>query len=157
MNSKTVRFDRLPANTRDISAINRNIFSSPYDVAAMTVAVMCNYGTDAEETVRMLEWLRGGRSYGFLELKSLKDRLRDRPYAPLSYFSGALPSNGYQPDRPYSVEVYSTGSSYIDDDCVRLFIASSGSPSVGSVTLKSDDYRWFLRKEDLLSGVKAPE
>lgn len=152
MNSKIVEFEALPASVEDI---DNSVFYSPFDVAAETVAALCVYEKDPDAAIRMLDHLRLSGSMGVWDTWKLRRRLKGREHIPFSFFDGADPSNGYRPSLPYRLEVYATQMSYLKDDEVRLYIQSKGARPAGSVTLVCRNFRWYLKKEELLGGIRS--
>lgn len=155
MNSKVLTFDKLPANKEELLSLFPSVFMSPFDVAAATVAVLCHYDENTEETLSMLSFLRGNDDLNLFEKIFLKDRLKGKPEIPRAYFEGSCPENGYTPVVPYSIEVYATEHSYIGDPLVKLFLHSYGTGIIGNVTLRSENGKWYLKKEDLLNAVRV--
>ena len=156
MNVKLIAFGELPSDERHMKEMDSELFFSPYNTAAMAVAVLCRYGSDPDRAMSMLDDLCGGRPLGLLQRSRLIRGLKERGYIPFSYFEGATTVNGYEPTKPYRIEVYSAQKSYLSDRRVKLFVRSSGSPDVGSVTLEQVNYKWYVRGLDIVKDVEAP-
>ena len=103
--STTYTFASLPQNVSDLRVLARDLPVSEYrNVAAMYLVSLVRFAENEQDGYEMIDWLRGSaRPQSTFERSFLKERLSDKPYLPLAYFEGALPGNGYTPDKPYTV------------------------------------------------------
>ena len=92
--------------------------------------------------------------------------IRDRDYAPRSYYEGATPENDYQPSVPYSIVIIETPYSRDNESqgYLKLYVKSGGADSPRPIELrqKKSTGEWFLTQQMLLGGdvykrqVRAP-
>ena len=157
--TRTVPIPFLPQNIEQLKQMPYATLVNEYEVAALTVAVLCNYCQDPQATVEMLNYLRGPRPLLPLEVQFLRDRLSGKPYKMLSYLNGTSPKNNYTPTTPLGVTIVTTPTSALQPDMIRLFIPSSGADSLRQVDLrrKPSTGQWFLWSSDgLMPDVRIP-
>lgn len=157
-NQKTIVFDRLPQNAGELRAMLRSELTDPYEVAALTVAALCRYCDSSSDCVEMLNLLRGPRPLSVFDRQFMHDRLKGKPYKPLSYFAGASPQNNYTPDQPYSVTVYENMYSRPQENYLTLWLESGGADSPRQLQLrqKPSTGQWFLWEQMLLADIRVP-
>ena len=73
----TIVFDKLPADLEELKALPQASLNEPEYGAALFLAVMMHYGTDKEETYKMLEFLKGPYGLSTYEKQFLADRMAD--------------------------------------------------------------------------------
>ena len=129
-----------------------------FAVAALSVAVLCNYEHDVQETVNMLNFLRGPRPLSPRDVLFLRDRLSGKGYKTFSYLKGSSPTNNYTPAQPYQITVSTNAYSYQQKDYATLYLKSSGADSQRPVTLrrKPSTGQWFVWEINYLSDVRIP-
>ena len=106
LRTKTVTFSEMPETLEQMKALPEAAMKDPLDVAALTVAALCVYPFNKDESIKMLNFLKGPQPLSPYEISFIADRFRDADYIPRSYMNGATPQNNYMPQRPYSVTVY---------------------------------------------------
>ncbi len=153
---KTIRFSALPKNVSELSALPEFAMTDPFQTAALTVAVLCRYEKDPEETVRMLNALKGPRPLTPFEIQFLRDRLAGKGYKPFSYFDGAAPSNDYTPTLPYTITIEDDPYTYQNEGYARLHLVSFGADSPRPVTLRKKGDQWLLWDQLLLADIRTP-
>ena len=99
---RTFVFNELPKNAEALRALPEFAMSDPFMTAALTVAALCRYEADPDDSVAMLNALRGPRALSTFEVQILRDRLEGKGYKPFSFFQGATPANNYTPSQPFS-------------------------------------------------------
>lgn len=149
----------LPQNIGQLMQMPYAALRNEFEVAALTVAVLCNYCQNPETTVDMLNYLRGPRPLSPYEIQFLRDRLLGKPYKMFSYLNGTSPMNNYTPTMPLGVTIVVTPTSVLQPDMIRLFVRSSGADSLRQVDLrrKPSTGQWFLWSlEGLMPDVRIP-
>lgn len=157
--SRTIPIPFLPQNIEQLMQMPYSALHNEHEVAALTVAVLCNYCQNPQTTVEMLNYLRGPRPLSPFEVQFLRDRLQGKPYKMLSYFNGTSPMNNYTPATPLEVTIITTPNSVLQQDMIRLFIRSSGADSLRQVDLrrKPSTNQWFLWSSDgLMPDIRIP-
>lgn len=155
---ETITFAKLPTNVEELKAMDGADLKSPYKTAALTVAVLCNYEKDVNETINMLNYIKGPQPMSPYDIQFLRDRLGDKLYLPKSYFNGATPENNYTPTMPYTITVKENPYSFQQEGYATLWMHSGGADSDRQVTLrnKPSTGEWFLWENFLMSGIRIP-
>ena len=154
--TKTFTFAFLPKNTAELASLPEAALADPFATAALTVAVLCNYGVDRDATIEMLNVLRGPRPMLPYDVQFLRDRLGGKEYKPFSYFDGAVPSTDYTPSRPYTVSVSDGPYSYQNEGYAALWMKSGGADSPRPITLRRKGDQWMLWEQILLADIRTP-
>lgn len=82
-------------------------FSSPLSTAAFAMLVLLEYDESPENTIEMLNVLKGPQPMNGMDVQFLRDRIKGRGYIPRSYFEGSSVKNDYTPNVPYKITVSS--------------------------------------------------
>lgn len=131
---------------------------TPFDTAALTVLAFCAYPSNPEESLKMLNFLRGPRPLSEMEQQFIRDRFRDKDYVPRSYFDGAVPQNDYTPSVPLCVSVCDNLYSYQNSGYAKLLLKSGGADTPREIVLRlAKDNKWYLWDQFLLAGIREPE
>jgi len=156
---RIITFEELPKNAEELRAMPQMSQKDPFEVAALVAAVLCRYEESAQDTIDMLNVLRGARHMSPYDLQFLRDRLTGKGYIPRSYFAGATPDNNYTPTVPYTIEVSDNLYSYTDslEGYVKLDLRSSGADNPRQVQLRSKGEQWFLWENFLMADIRAPK
>lgn len=156
---RRITFEELPKNAEELRAMPQMSQKDPFEVAALVAAVLCRYEESAQDTIDMLNVLRGARHMSPYDLQFLRDRLTSKGYIPRSYFAGATPDNNYTPTVPYTIEVSDNLYSYTDslEGYVKLDLRSSGADNPRQVQLRSKGEQWFLWENFLMADIRAPK
>ncbi len=156
---RIITFEELPKNLEELRAMPQMSQKDPFEVAALVAAVLCRYEESAQDTIDMLNVLRGSRHMSPYDLQFLRDRLTGKGYIPRSYFAGATPDNNYTPTVPYTIEVSDNLYSYTDslEGYVKLDLRSSGADNPRQVQLRSKGEQWFLWENFLMADIRAPK
>ena len=151
--NKTFTFGSVPSSASEI-----RVPSDPFETAALTVLVLCNYKNNVAATIDMLNVLKGPQPMSQYEIQFLKERLAGKEYKPYSFFAGSSPENGYTPASPLRITVEDNPYSYQDQNYATLHIKSSGADSLRQVKLrcKPSTGEWFLWENMLLSDIRIP-
>ena len=159
---KTIKFDHLPVSAEDLKTLPGGDLADPFEVAALTMAVLARYPEDREACIEMLNYLKGPRPVSPMEAQFINDRFMDGvDYIPRSYFNGCTVENDYTPSLPYSIDVWELAHSKdnYDQGYLRLFLNSAGadSPRYIDLRLKPSTKQWFLWEYGgMLSGIRVP-
>ena len=157
MKRVTVTMDKLPKSVLELKSEAEKMHS-PEGTAILTIAALCLYPENRDESLAMLDYLRGPRPLSIAEKQFIRDRFMDKDYVPRSYFAGATPDNDYTPDKPYTVIVSDNPYSYQEDNYANLYIASGGADNPRAVKMrKAKDGKWYLWEQFLLSDIRKPE
>lgn len=158
MASMTFTFPALPKSAAELKALPEAALTSPFAVAALTVAALCCYEENKDACIEMLNFLKGPQPLSAYDLQFLRDRLTGKGYKPFSFFEGSSPANGYKPSVPYTITVSDNPYSYGDANYATLWIKSSGADSARQVKLrkKASAGQWFLWDQMLLSDIRNP-
>lgn len=155
---KIIIFEEMPSTIEEFKAMDEAKMDTPFDTAALTVLALSYYPVNQQLSIDMLNHLRGPRPLSGIDLQFIADRFRDKDYVPRSYFKGAVPSNNYEPDEPYTIEVEDNPYSYQNEGYATLYIASGGADSARQVQLrKAKDDKWYLWEQFLLADIRKPE
>ena len=158
MNKKEViTFEKLPESVEELKAMAD--LSSPFKAAALAVAAFAHYEKHPEETIRMINFLKGPNDLSVMDTQFIRDRLRGKGYVIRSYFEGTSPENDYAATAPYKVEVSDNPYSYTNEGYAVLYLKSSGADSLRPVTLrnKPSTGEWFLWQHTFLSDIRIPK
>jgi len=154
-----ITFEELPKNADELRKMPQMSQKDPFEVAALVVAVLCRYEESPQDTIDMLNVLRGSRQMSPYDVQFLRDRLAGKGYVPRSYFAGATPENGYQPNIPYTVQISDNLYSYTEsiDGYVKLDLRSGGADNPRQVQLRQKGEQWFLWENFLMSDIRPPK
>lgn len=154
----TFVFESLPKNLTELQALPEADLDSAFKTTALCLAVLCNYENDTKATWEMLNFLKGPESVSEFEKQFITERLKGKQYKTLSYFKGAVPENGYEPDRPYTLVVSANPYSFKDENWATLYVTSNGADSPRTVRLrrKPSTNQWFINEMQCLSDVRVP-
>ncbi len=158
-NSETFVFAQLPRSLSELRALPEAALATPYQTAALTVAVLCHYENNAQETIEMLNYLKGPQPMTNHGIQFLRDRLTGKTYKPFSFFNGATPENDYTPNVPYEMVVFEGPYSYAEEHYAKLMIRSAGADTPREIKLreKPSTGQWFLWEEYLLADIRKPK
>ena len=155
---KTFSFPLLPENAGSLTLLPEYVCDDPFKTAALTVLALARYAESPDESVEMLNLLRGPRPLSPFDLQFLRDRLTGKPYKVTSFFEGAVPANDYAPRQPYTVTVEDNPYSYQNDGYATLYLRSGGADNPRPVTLRRrGDGKWLLWEQVLLADIRAPK
>ena len=156
--SKKVVFLKFPENFEEFRGLPEAQLSDPFDTAALTVLAFCFYPDNKEESLKMLDFLRGPRPLSAMDKQFIADRFRDKDYVPRSYFEGSVPSNNYLPSEPYTVTVSDNPYSYAQETYATLYVRSGGADSLRSVQMRlAKDGKWYLWEQFILADIRQPD
>ena len=107
--AEQVSIEKIPATLKDFQALQTELGTTPEGCIMLQLVAMEMYRRDRKVG---LECLKLNNTE--LNLSSVTSRLNEifrendtyaRPYIVSSFFKGAKPSNGYNPEKPYTIQV----------------------------------------------------
>lgn len=157
-NTQTIGLHKIPSDMQELCEIAQDCFESPFKMAALSVAVLCNYEKNPDLTFEMLDFIKGPRPLSNLDKQFIRDRLAGKGYVVRSYFNGTSPENNYEVNPPLEIEVSENPYSFQNDGYATLYLKSSGADSPRPVTLrfKPSTNQWFLWEHTFLSDIRLP-
>ena len=152
----TFVFDRLPESLEELKALPEASLDTPYKTAALSLCALCAYAAAPEIGKEMLNFLKGPQPLSAYEVSFLNDRFRDNKLVPFSYFEGAVPSNNYTPDKPFTVKIFSNPYSFQNEGWATLHLRSGGaeSPRQMKMRLKPSEGKWYLSEQMVMVGIR---
>ena len=160
--TRSFSFQRLPVSLEELKALPEASLTDVYAVAALSVLALTRFGENREESVRMLNFLKGPEPLSGYEKQFIRERLEGKTYKPFSYFRGATPRNNYTPSRPYKVTIDSNQYSFTTDGSghqwCTMWVTSGGADNPRSIKLrkKGSTGQWFLNDIQCLSDIRTP-
>ena len=154
--TESIIIERIPQNTEQLKQLFASQMLTPFQTAALSVAVLCNYEADVDSTVDMINYLKGPAELSNLEKQFLHDRLTGKYYVPRSYFKGTCRENGYALPETLVVEVSDNPYSYENEGYAVLYLTSSGADSPRQVKLRHKGDIWYLWEILFLSDIRVP-
>ena len=152
-----VTLNTLPASLAEFEALPRR---TPEEVCAGFLCALHLYLKDKDAGVAAMDLLRGPRPMTPYDAQFLRDRLRGKEYLPLAYFNGATPQNGYEPTKPYILNVLpDTSPQDVEAGYLRVFLQTAGADAPRHIKLrqKPSTGEWFLWEySSPLSGIRIP-
>lgn len=156
--NRTFKFEKLPTNVEELKALPEASLQDCYATVALTLAVLCNYEADVNETIAMLDYLKGPSPMSAYEKQFVRERLENKYYKPRSFFKEANPDNNYTPSRPFTITVSSNKYSFDNENWATLYVTSGGADSPRPMKLrkKPSTGQWFLSEIQCLSDIRIP-
>ena len=107
--SATVTFSRFPKSVEEFKMVREQIGTEPQGAVALQVMAYEMFRQDRKlgEQVLRLNTTTTNISMVLNRLKSIfdGDAQSNRPYQMAAFLKGATPENGYNPEKPYTIEV----------------------------------------------------
>ncbi|MBE5784286.1 MAG: hypothetical protein E7330_00645 [Clostridiales bacterium] len=155
-----VTFTALPDSLSAFRALPQLDLSNPENTCALLLAALNLYVKNKEAGIEAINMLRGPRPMSPFEVQFVRDRLIDKPYLPLSYFSGATVQNSYTPSVPYTLSFLPDPRPQdVEEGYMRLYVRSAGADSPRVITLrrKASGNEWFLWEySGVFLGIRIP-
>ena len=154
---KALVFSSLPMTLDHFSALPQAEMSSPYESAAMFIVALSLYAQNKDESIAMMNLLKGPNPMSPRELSLFKTQVTS--YLARSYFAGATPQNDYAPTQPYTVVVSDNPYSYAAQGAAKLFVHCGGADSPRPVEMRlAKNGKWYITGySSLLLGIRKPE
>jgi hypothetical protein len=156
--SKTFVFREIPTSMDEFLAEPESDLRDPFKTGALTILALCVYGKNPGLCFRMLEFLKGGELLSEKEKQIVIAAMKEgKTYKPFSFFEGALPSNDYRPDIPYTLKISDGLVPYRNNNEVIVYATSSGDPIARPIhLLLGKDGVYALHEANLLSDITVP-
>lgn len=155
-----VSLQKLPDSLAEMQAMPEADLKDPAKTAALAIAALSLYPKNKDESIKMLEFLSGPKGVSPYEKQFIADRFRDKDYVPRSYFEGATPENNYEPNKPYTLNLFENPYSRdnFNEGYLTLHINSGGADSARQIKLrtKPSTGEWFLWEQFLLADIRKP-
>lgn len=157
-NGTTYIFSALPQNAEELKALWEHWDSAPEHTAAFCIAAFCRYPASREDSLAMIDLLRGPSPMNEADRQFIADRFRDKDYVPRSYLAGAVPDNNYTPTEPFTLTITADAHSYDTENVARLYVQSGGADSPRPLSLRlAKDGNWYLWEySSILVGIRLP-
>jgi hypothetical protein len=156
--SWTVCFKEPPRSLQEIQSLAEGALLEPAHTAALLVSALCQWPKNKSEAIIMINFLKGPQPLSPYEMQFITERLSGSDYLPFSYFKGATPENGYQPEKPFVITVLKTPTSFSEPGYAQLYLKSGGADSPRPVKLRQrpSTGQWFLTEQMLLAKIRVP-
>ena len=157
--SKTFTFETLPQTADELAGLPEAALTDVYAVAALSLLALTRFEANREESIAMLNFLKGPDPLTPMAIQQISDRFMDgKFYVVNSYFEGATPANNYTPSKPYKVKVSSTPYSFENENWATLYLHSGGADSPRPVKLrkKPSTGQWFIVEIQYLADIRPP-
>ena len=160
--SVQIIFASMPETLAEFTVLPQANMATPFDTAAAVIAALCVYPLNKDESIAMLNHLKGPSPLSTPDIRFLADRMSQNNKAGFlgaSYLNGATPKNDYSPTEPYTVTVSENPYSYDSQGYAKMLIKSGGADSPRPVsTRQAKDGKWYLWEYfSLLSDILSPE
>jgi len=154
---QSVAFPSLPATLAEFKTLPQASMESPYITAAMFVVALSVYPQNRDESIAMINFLKGPEPLSPREVIFFKEQVSN--HLPRSYFAGATAKNDYTPSQPHTVVVSDNPHSFATAGTARLFVQCGGADSPRPITMRqAKDGKWYLWEHtSLLVGIRMPE
>ena len=156
--TKTYTFNTLPRTLAEFKALPEATLTDVYAVAALSLLALTRWQDDRDESIAMLNYLKGPDPLNPMGIQQISDRFMDgKFYKVNSFFEGATPENQYTPAMPYRIKVTSNPYSF-SENWATLYLHSGGADSPRPLKLrkKPSTGQWFLVELHYLSDIRIP-
>lgn len=156
--TKTYTFNTLPRTLAEFKALPEAALTDVYAVAALSLLALTRWQDDRDESIAMLNYLKGPDPLNPMGIQQISDRFMDgKFYKVNSFFEGATPENQYTPAMPYRIKVTSNPYSF-SENWATLYLHSGGADSPRPLKLrkKPSTGQWFLVELHYLSDIRIP-
>ena len=156
--TETFTFASLPTNVAELQALAEASLDSAFKTTALTLAVLCNYEHNPDDTIEMLGFLKGPGEVSGFEKQFIKEHLGSEGYKARSFFEGATPQNSYKPNVPYKITVIENPYSFDNENWATLYVQSGGADNPRPIKLrkKPSTGQWFLVEIQCLADIRVP-
>ena len=100
----------------EFKALPEATLTDVYAVAALSLLALTRWQDDRDESIAMLNYLKGPDPLNPMGIQQISDRFMDgKFYKVNSFFEGATPENQYTPAMPYRIKVTSNPYSFSEN------------------------------------------
>lgn len=151
-------FEVLPKTADELKQLKEASLDSAFKTTALTILALCRYEDSPEDSIEMLEFLKGPAEVSGYEKQFIHERLSGKGYKAYSFFEGAMPENGYTPTTPYTITVSENPYSFDEENWATLYVTSGGADSPRPIKLRKKPSvgQWFLNDIQCLSDIRIP-
>ncbi len=151
-------FDAIPETADELKQLTEASLDSAFKTVALTMLALCRYEQSPEDSLAMLNFLKGPAEVSGYEKQFIRERLNGKGYKAFSFFEGATTENGYTPTSPYTITVIENPYSFDEENWATLYVKSGGADSPRPVKLrkKPSTGQWFLNDIQCLADIKTP-
>ena len=145
-------FPVLPATLAELVASPYNDLRTPINTAALFIVALNTYSQNREESIAMINHLRGSNPMStddvcFLDESLAKNNAENRMAR--SYLEGATTQNGYTPSQPNTVVIIDNPYTYLATnngakEYAHLLIQRGGTDNPRSITMRNVGGLWYL-------------
>lgn len=172
----SVSFNRFPASFEEFKQVREKIGIEPHGAVALQIMAYEMYRRDKKIGLKCINLNStrtnsGEKSSAVRQLNSIfRPDNSSRPYQMAAYLKGATPENGYNPEKPYTVEVIvdkGRGYGYSNDyqaTVVKLMVLTAGKSSPDPVSLvktkdpnETSEGKYFIASQSLLYSRVKPK
>jgi len=156
--TETFTFEALPETLEQLKALPEASLDSAFKTAALTILALCRYEHNVNQSLEMLDFLKGPAEVSTYEKQFIRERMEGKMYKARSYLAGATPENNYAPSVPYSVTVIENPYSFDNENWATLYVSSGGSDNPRPIKLrkKPSTGQWFLNDIQCLADIRVP-
>lgn len=154
----TFTFNQLPKTKADLLRLPEASLDNPFKTVALVILALCRYKDNINDSLEMLNVLRGPSPLSEFDKQFLSDRLKGKEYKPYSFLFGATPNNGYTTSAPYRITVSQNPYSFENQNWAVLWVKSSGAdqPREFKLRLKPSTGQWFINDILALGDIRIP-
>lgn len=158
METHVITIERIPTSIDELKDLSAASISTPFEAAALAVAVFCNYEDNSRRTIEMINYLKGPDALSPYDIQYIRDHLLGKGYIVRSYIRGTNRDNNYMLPYypPYEVEVSDNNYSYRIKGYATVYLKSTGADDLRPITLREKDGKWFLWHNTFLDDVAPP-
>ena len=154
----SAEFSVLPMTLTELTVSPYNDLRTPMNTAALFVVALNVYNQDRDESIAMINYLRGPNPLNSDDISFLDEQMAQNNKEGClarSYFADATPQNGYAPSQPHTIIITDNPYTYYDGKFATVLVQCGGDNSPRSITMcKSADSLWHLGELSLLDDVQ---
>ena len=153
-----VLIENLPYTYEEFTAMSQGDLSLPQNTVVMFLLALNVFTKNANLGRTMINSLKWKQPLSQYEEMFIFEKLKNRAYLPMAYFSGACPENGYTPQKPYLLKVIDCFKGGGKGNLKKLFLETAGAVEKREITLKKDGNLWKIWEyAAILMNIKPPQ
>ncbi|MCE5197103.1 MAG: hypothetical protein LLG09_08270 [Negativicutes bacterium] len=150
-------FQDLPKDYREFETLASEMMESPLHTVALFLLAYLSFEGNPEESVKMMNLLKGDNPLKKREIIYLKNANKTRAYIAKSYFIGATANNHYQLIKPLTLDIQIDRSPPTSEGMQKLYVRNESSGSDRVVIVRRKGGKYFIWDySNLLLDVKDP-